>query len=364
MGKRLSALFLLISSILIVGCSHGRHSDDIRIGVIIPLSGEAAIYGKMLQKGLLVAQKEYNNSHNTQVVLLFEDSKAEPKLAVNAINKLISTDNVRFIIGDMFTNTTLAIAPIAQRNNVILLSPTGSSNEISKMGDCIFRIYPSEIEEGKALGQFFNCHFLNEKPFIICANEDAMRNVASSIKQVVDIQFDSEFYNANLITFVPIISKIPLDIRCVFALGYMHDISLFIKQSQELNRNYKVIGLSTLYDGDFAEIISKSSILTYLTAPAFDINSSDENTVDFIQQYCNLFDEQPNVWAGYGYDAFNVLVNAILKSRANNNEVKVEMENTKQYKGVTGITTINKDHSIDKDFEIKQIINGNFVDVN
>lgn len=351
---------ITVMTIVIFSCVNSKKSDEIKIGAILPLTGDAATYGKSLQNGLQVALDEYNSKQEKKISIVFEDSKAEPKLAVNAINKLIGTDKIQYVIGDMFTNTTLAIAPIAQQNKILLLSPTGSSNEISKVGDYVFRIYPSEIEEGNALGDFFNEKFYGQKAFIVCANEDAMKNVALTIKKKLGTTIREEDYNTNSNSFIPVITKIPSDIDVVFALGYMPDISLFVRQSQELKRGYVVIGLSTLYDNNFIKLIIDSSIEVFLTASSFSPNSTDGHTQQFVELYHNRYKEQPNVWAGYGYDAFNILAQSISEANAKGKNITTVLENLKDYKGVTGLTTINKDHSINKTFDILQIKDGKF----
>jgi len=106
--------------------------ETVKIGIILPLTGDAGNYGKSLKEGIITADLLLSDSLGFNVQIIYEDSKAEPQQAVSAMNKLISADKVSSVIGDMFTSTTLAIAPIAEKNNILLLSPTGSSNEISK----------------------------------------------------------------------------------------------------------------------------------------------------------------------------------------------------------------------------------------
>lgn len=365
--KKKRKIYIIIGVIAVIAVgvfaylNKDKERDVINIGVILPLSGDAAVYGKSLQNGLLVAQEEFNNKDDQKINLVFEDSKAEPKLAVSAINKLIFTDKVKYVIGDMFTNTTLAIAPIAQQNKVLLLSPTGSSNEISKIGNYVFRIYPSETEEGNALGDFYNKKFNGEKAFVVCANEDAMKNVALSVKNKIGANINEEDYNTNSNSFIPVISKIPSDIKVVFAFGYMPDISLFVRQSQELKRNYIIIGLSTLYDNKFIELISSTSEEVFLTAPSFNADSKEEHIQRFVTLYNEKYKELPNVWAGYGYDAFDILIKSISEADKTGENITFVIENLKDYSGVTGLTTIYKDHSINKTFNILQIKEGKFV---
>ncbi len=333
-----------------------------KIGVILPLTGDAASYGKSLQEGIITADSLLRDSLSFDLQIIYEDSKAEPQQAVSAMNKLISADNVSFVIGDMFTSTTLAIAPIAEKNKILLLSPTGSANEITKGKKQVFRIYPSEIEEGNTLSSFYNSKFSSQKAAIIYANEDAMKNVVSTIKTSLgssSIVYESSF-NKGTNDFKNTILSIPKNISNIFIIGYMDDAAMFVKQSREMNKSFNYLGISTLYDKMFIEIAKNAANGVYLTAPFFSVKSENKNVVKFVSTYKSLFKGEPDVWAGYGYDALNIIVKVLIESKSKKIEPFKAMEMLKNYDGVTGLTTINPDHSINKQFNIVQVNNNDF----
>lgn len=336
--------------------------EILKIGVILPLSGDAGSYGKSLQEGIIIADSLLCDSLDFVVQIIYEDSKAEPKQAVTAMEKLLTTDKVNAVIGDMFTSTTLAIAPIAEKQNILLLSPTGSANEISKDKKQVFRIYPSEIEEGNTLSSFYNSNFTSQKAAIIFANEDAMKNVVSTIKTNLGsstVVFESSF-NRGIKNFKSIILSIPKDISNVFIIGYMEDAALLIKQSKEMNKSFSFFGISTLYDNNFIEITKNAANGVFLTAPFFSVESENMAVSTFVSKYKSVYKKEPDVWAGYGYDAFNIIVEVLAESKSKNIEPYKIMEMLKDYNGVTGLTTINADHSINKQFNIVQVNNSVF----
>lgn len=336
--------------------------ETLKIGIILPLTGDAGSYGKSLQEGVITADSLLSDSLGFDLQIIYEDSKAEPQQAVSAMNKLISADKVSSVIGDMFTSTTLAIAPIAEKNNILLLSPTGSANEISKGRKQVFRIYPSEIEEGNTLSKFYNSKFSSQKAAIIFANEDAMKNVVSAIKSNLgssSVVFESSF-NKGTKDFKSIISSITKDISNVFIIGYMDDAALLIKQSKEINKSFTFFGISTLYDKVFIEITKNAANGVYLTAPSFSVKSENENVNKFVSMYKSIYKKDPDVWAGYGYDALNIIVKVLSDSKSKKIEPCKAMEMLKDYDGVTGLTTINADHSINKQFNIVQVNNNDF----
>ena len=58
------------------------------------------------------------------------------------------------VIGAISSPVTLEIAPICEKERVVLLSPTSSAPRISDAGGYIFRNYPSDILEGTAMADF------------------------------------------------------------------------------------------------------------------------------------------------------------------------------------------------------------------
>lgn len=336
--------------------------EIIKIGIILPLTGDAGNYGKSLQEGVITADSLLSDSLGYEVQIIYEDSKAEPKEAVSAMEKFINANQVSAVIGDMFTATTLAIAPIAEKHGILLLSPTGSANEISRDKKQVFRIYPSEIEEGNTLSSFYRLRFSAQKTAVIFANEDAMKNVATTIKLNLGsstVIFESSF-NSGAKDFKNIILSIPQGISNIFIIGYMEDAALLIKQSKEMNKSFSFIGISTLYDKKFIEITKNAANGVYLTAPYFSIESENMAVNKFVSKYKSIYKKDPDVWAGYGYDALNIVVKVLIESKSKNIEPFKIMETLRGYDGVTGLTTINADHSINKQFNIVQVNNNVF----
>jgi ABC-type branched-subunit amino acid transport system substrate-binding protein len=62
------------------------------VGVILPLSGEAASYGQQFRRGMEL------NPEYSSFKLVFEDSKFETKTAVTAFNRLVELDHVNYLI--------------------------------------------------------------------------------------------------------------------------------------------------------------------------------------------------------------------------------------------------------------------------
>jgi branched-chain amino acid transport system substrate-binding protein len=106
--------YLIVFFSFPVLCTHLEAQEKIKIGVILPLSGPAADYGKSMRNGLQLALKENNNERpQKEIQLVYEDVQYNPVLAVLAFKKLAQRDKVDFVVS-WGVNFCEALAPVAE----------------------------------------------------------------------------------------------------------------------------------------------------------------------------------------------------------------------------------------------------------
>ena len=117
-------------------------SDEITIGVVLPLTGHLASAGELMKHGFDLALSEINNGQlgNPQFRFIIEDDASTPERAVAAFNKLIHEDGVSVIIGPASSSATQADFPIAGKNRVVAISPTAGARGLTAISDFVFRI--------------------------------------------------------------------------------------------------------------------------------------------------------------------------------------------------------------------------------
>ena len=152
---------LVVLVFIAVNCRRSNNqpspAQTITIGSILPLTGDASKYGQSAQQAIDLASQEINAKggiKGTHVTIVYEDSQGNPKGTVSALQKLITTNKVPAIIGDLLSSDTLAMSPVAERDKVVLLSPTSSAPEITKAGDYIFRNCASDTFEGSIMAGY------------------------------------------------------------------------------------------------------------------------------------------------------------------------------------------------------------------
>ncbi len=353
---------VLITITLFIIKNDKQHEDFIKIGAILPLSGDAATYGKALQKGMELAVIEINSGGavlDKPIAIVYEDSGADPKTAVSAINKLINADKVPLIIGDMFSSTTLAIAPIAQKNKVVLISPTASAQAIPAVGDHIFTIYPSDAYDGEFIGE----HLVQLWPevkrvAVVFAQAEAMITCKEAFKlaakQKVQIVTEEAIPPESRDLSLLILNLIKSKPDVVFVAAHMPETTILIRQARERGMQSRFIGISTCYDPQIFELGGNVIDGLLFSAPYFDAESQSSKVTVFVTDFEERYNEKPNVWAAYGSDVVTI-VSAAFSKASSGIPLRDAIADTHDFDGLTGNTTFKPDRTVWKELRMMKV---------
>lgn len=140
--------------LVLKGGNTAQHEGPMKIGVILPMTGDAAVYGEPLSKVLQLAVDEVNaeggvNGENLELII--EDGKCDGTSAANAAQKLINVDGVEVIIGGFCSSESLSVVPIAEAAKVAVISPGSSSPKLTGISQFFVRNYPSDSTQGAVL---------------------------------------------------------------------------------------------------------------------------------------------------------------------------------------------------------------------
>lgn len=124
-------------------------AKEVKIGVVLSLTGDNQIYGNPQKNAIQLAIDEINASGaipGVKLTAIIEDDAGTKDKGITAFEKLIKTDNVVAIIGPTLSNTALASDPVAQQNGVPTLGVSNTAAGIVEIGDFIFRNSLSEAQ--------------------------------------------------------------------------------------------------------------------------------------------------------------------------------------------------------------------------
>jgi len=120
----------------------------VKIGVSLPLTGEASTYGGDLRRVIEYANEKIASG---RYQLIFEDDKCSGKDAVSVAHKFKEFERVQFVLGPVCSGAALSAAPIYEAAKIPSMTLGASAPALSKAGRYIFRMGPNDQQTGETL---------------------------------------------------------------------------------------------------------------------------------------------------------------------------------------------------------------------
>lgn len=346
-----------------------NQSQQIKIGVLFPLTGDAASYGEKGKKAIELAIEEVNANEDKKASAIFEDSRAEPKTGVSAAQKLIGVDKVPIIVGDIVSSVTLAIAPIAEKSQVVVLAPTSSAPAITNAGNYIYRIWPSDLVEGSKIAELAAQRGFKNVA-IVHLNNDYGLAIANIFQKTFEQKGGKvilkEGYLDKATDFRSVLSKVAsLKPDAIYLAGYFADTARILKQARELGIKSQFLGTTAIEDDQFIKLAGNAAEgMIYPLATGFDPTIIKNPKVDnFVNAFEKKYKYKPGWVEAHSYDAFMMAYQAANSSNSQitGTSIKNYFDSIKDYEGVTGKIVFDKNGDVVKPVVFKTIRNGKFL---
>jgi len=117
----------------------------IKIGVLASLTGALESYGKQTQRGFDLGIEYATGGtmevNGKKIEIVYEDTETKPEVAVQKATKLLEDDQVDFLVGSSSSGDTLAVLPLAEEYEKIMVVEPAVADSItgSEFNEYIFR---------------------------------------------------------------------------------------------------------------------------------------------------------------------------------------------------------------------------------
>ncbi len=343
----------------------------IKIGVMQPLTGDAASYGEAELRGIQVAVDEINGAggiKGRQIELVVGDSKCDPQAGGTEAQKLVNVDQVKVIVGGACSGETLAAAKITEPAKVLLMSPSASSPDVTNAGDFVFRTYPSDALAGKVAAGYAYTKLGARKAALLTEQTDYAQGLRRVYKEAFtglggQVVAD-ETYNTGDTDFRTQILKLQAarpDVVYVVPQTPTPGITIF----RQL-RQYRVSGTYTT-----AEVLLDRQIVKD-NAAAFEGVIGVELAVDyennpvakaFKDAHQAKFNAEPGSFSANAYDAMKLVAKAIEASGLDTEKIRDWLYNTKDWPGAGGTISFDENGDPILGENVRQIKAGQVTDL-
>lgn len=337
-----------------------------KIGFTAALTGGAAAYGKSEEEGVRLAVEEINKKGDFPIDLLVEDTKAVPADSMNATKKLIQ-EKVSMIIGPMTSNEAKAAGPIIQNAKVPSLEISVTAENITDIGDCIFR---NSVPESKNIPQTVKkTHKLlgYKTAAILYAHDNEQHVTAQKYFQktmeeegvkVIDVETfgskDSE-YSAQLTN---IQHKAP---DVIVVCSYYQEGSRILKKMREMGMDQPVLGDNGFVSPELGKMAGAAADNVYVSS-MWSADRKDEKVQKFVENYTKTYGRAPDQFAASAYDGVYMAMDAMQRAGTTTDHKKIRdaLAQMKDFKGVCGTFSFDEKRDPVVDLILMKMQDGKF----
>ncbi|MCB2199032.1 penicillin-binding protein activator [bacterium] len=346
----------------------GAGDQDITVGALLPLTGQGAAYGEAAKSGMDLALQQVNSSGGIDgktLRIIYEDTQGDPKVGVSAFQKLVTVNHVPAVLGDLLSSVTLSVAPIANRREVVLLSPASSSPKLTEAGAYVFRNCPSDVYEGTVMADYASKTLGLKRVAILRINNEYGVGIGSVFKKEFvengGTIVAEESYAEDATDFRTQIAKVAAqNPQAIYLLGYKQ-MGYILRQASELGLKTQFLSTVTFEDPEILKLAGDAADGVIYSASKFSPDNADETVQRFVDAYEAAYQSEPNIFAGLSYDAAQILVIAMRDGGTSGPQIREALHRVKDYPGVAGETAIDENGDAVLTPVLKTVKDGEFV---
>ncbi len=344
-------------------------TNTIPIGEFASLTGGTATFGQSVHNGDVLAVDEINAAGGVlgkQIDLLTEDDQSKTDGAVASVQKLVNADHVVAVLGEVASSLSMAAGPICQAAHVPMISPASTNEDVTKIGDYVFRVCFTDPFQGETMARFAYSSLGTKRAAVLV-----------DVKQDYSVGLDAAFKNTFTFLGGTIVSEQSYssgdkDFRAaltsikganpdvIFVPGYYTEVSLIVRQARELGITVPILGGDGWDSPELTQGAAEQFNNTYFSNH-FSTEDPDTTVQLFIKKYQDRYHAVPDAMAALGYDATRILAAAITRAGTTDSAaLRKAIASTKNFPGVTGNITIDKQRNASKPITIIKIVNGQF----
>ena len=303
--------------------------DEVKIGTILPLTGDLSVYGPSMQQGVELAAKQINAEGGVlgkEIVLINQDSGTDPATGNDAMNLLVDVEEVMAVVGAAGSPVSKAIIDIAKDYKVVQISPSNTGTEFTTYDDDDFyyRTCPSDYLQGQAMAVLAQSKGYTTAVTLTVNNDygigfeeifvDAFTDLGLTVNKQIHFEasattFDSEVgqaedANADVIVLICYPEQGAEILKKAYQTGALESSDWLLSEG--------------LRSEELAELVGKDTEGNYIAAglkgTTPDSRVAGDAYTAFVSAYQDEYGEKPGIFVENSYDAMVLLALAIEKA--------------------------------------------------
>ena len=371
---------------------HPSSGDTVRFGALLPITGVSSSSGKSTEAALRMALSDVNanfskRNSSLRYELIVHDTESDPAVSLEKL-RLLAKEGIRIVIGPATSAELKATKDFADKNDIILFSPSSTAPSLAVEADNVFMLVADDSHQAKAISKMMwdqgirlvipfwrNDVYGSELMQAVHANFQAMGeefdkyaeklgyaprtgHLAASLHRTNFIMWDSALKGLES-RLQSAISQYGIDKVGIYMVSLDEVTPIFVQAY-----NHPVLSKVKWYGSDGSAL--NDELVSHYESAFFAVNTSFSNPIPRFDNnndangylYDSLLEEirtevhiEPSPYSAVAYDI--LWIAAIAENMTRNNENNITdiqgiqvlrdaiKSSAKSYLGVTGNTTLN-----------------------
>lgn len=341
------------AALMALSCGGG---DTVKIGIILPLTGDVKTFGESARNGAMLAIEEANAAggiNGRQIQPIASDDKNDPMETSNAGSKLIDLDGVVAIIGALTSKCSVPLSDKCQAAGVPMITPSSTNPKVTvgedgKRKDFVFRACFIDPFQGKVAAKFARDSLGAQTAAVMY---DVGNDYSKGLADFFRASFEErggrvttfESYAKDDVDFSALLTKINQGKPDVlFVPDYYNKVGLIAKQARQLGVKAILLGGDGWDSPEMLKIAGDAIVGGYFTNH-YSPDDPRSEVQEWVTKYEQKFGLLPDAMATLAYDAALLLIDALKQaSKPESKEIRDALARTQDFPCVSGRITFDE----------------------
>jgi branched-chain amino acid transport system substrate-binding protein len=367
-----------IAVLTLMGMAGAAGAEDmLKLGAVVTLSGPGAAWGQGMlyaaemaaddvnaKGGLEVAGKKY------RVNVVAYDDKYQAGESVTAVNRLVFEDKVQYIIGPTGSAPALAIAPITEKNKVMLMTLAFTDKALGADKPYSFRPVLTTVETAGPMVAWLAKSLGIKRVGSLFVSDESGQQQSQWLSKAYNAAgiplVDSEFYERDRIDMVPLITRMMAKRIDAIELNGNSPATagLIVKQARELGFTGRFIRSGGPATAEIVNVAGAKLVEGMIVYTQFD--PANPQVAAYGERYRTKYSKPMNGFSPSFYDGTHMLFKAMQSAGTvtDVDKVRASLEAIKDYPGILGASswsgqaTYGSNHQIAAPFFLSEVKDG------
>jgi branched-chain amino acid transport system substrate-binding protein len=324
--------------------------ENIRIGLVVPLTGDVKTFGESVRNGALLAFEEANivgGINGRRIRVIISDDENDPVETARAGRKLIDADRVVAILGSVSSQCSEPLSDMCQEASIPMITPTSTNPNVTvgkggKRKDFVFRACFIDRFQGTVAARFARDSLKAQTAAVLF---DPGNDYSQGLADFFRVAFEEQ--GGRVLAFL----ACPVDVPgcdtvldrvkqknpdVLFIPYYYNKAGVVAKRARELGITAQLLSGDGWDSPRMLKIAGEAIHGGYFTNH---YSSDDPRPVvqEWVHKDQAKYGRQPDALATLGYDGALLLVEALKKvPRPEPAAIRDALALTRDFQGVTG----------------------------